>query len=218
MAARQKYVDADGVPVPSVTTILNRFKDSGGLLYWANEQGRLGKTLQEAREPAATAGTMAHDLFEAHIHGRPPPELKGDPEVIAKAQAAFQAYLQWRNMVELDIQYTEVPLVSGKHRFGGRLDGIGVVKRMSNGLCLVDWKTSNSIYADYVWQMAAYKLLWEENYADQPITGGFHLLRFAKEEGDFAHHHFPSLADEEETFLAMRRLYDMVKKTEKRVR
>ena len=28
----------DGVKVPGVTTILGRFKDSGGLLYWAFEQ------------------------------------------------------------------------------------------------------------------------------------------------------------------------------------
>src|ERR1043166_4925564 len=138
MAARQKYVDSDGKTVPSVTTIIGRFKESGGLLYWANKAGLEGKTLEEARQPAATAGTMAHDVFEAHIHGREPPNLEGGAETIAKAQAAFQAYLTWRQMVELEIQYTEVPLVSGKHRFGGRLDGIGVVRRMANGLALVD--------------------------------------------------------------------------------
>ena len=30
----------DGKRVPGTTTIIGRFKDSGGLLYWAFEQGK----------------------------------------------------------------------------------------------------------------------------------------------------------------------------------
>lgn len=30
----------DGKSVPGTTTIIGRFKDAGGLLYWACEQGR----------------------------------------------------------------------------------------------------------------------------------------------------------------------------------
>jgi hypothetical protein len=45
----------------------------------------------------------------------------------------------------------------------------------------------------------------------------FHLCRFAKEQGDFSHHYFPSLDDEAETFLLMRGLFDRVKKAERRV-
>jgi hypothetical protein len=69
-----------------------------------------------------------------------------------------------------------------------------------------------------LYQLAAYKLLWEENYSNHPISGGFHLCRFAKEQGDFSHHYYPSLDQEAETFLAMRALYDRVKQAEKRVR
>ena len=57
-----------------------------------------------------------------------------------------------------------------------------------------------------------------ENYPDHPLVGGFHLCRFAKEQGDFSHHYFPSLADEAETFLRMRDLFDRVKKAERRLR
>jgi hypothetical protein len=35
--------------LPSVTTIIGRFKESGGPLYWANQQGLEGKTLDQAR-------------------------------------------------------------------------------------------------------------------------------------------------------------------------
>lgn len=214
MAIREIYKDAKGNRVPSVTTILSRFKESGGLLYWANQAGLEGKTLDEARAPAATAGTMAHDLVEAHINKRELPELQGDPDTIAKARAAYCAYLKWAEMYKLTIRHTEVSLVSNAHAFGGRLDAVGM---NGDGLVLLDWKTSNAVYADYLLQLAGYKLLWEENYPDHPLTG-FHLCRFAKEEGDFSHHYFPSLQKESETFLIMRSLYDRVKDVEKRVK
>jgi hypothetical protein len=217
MMAAKLYKNSAGKRLPSVTTIISRFKDSGALLYWANNVGLEGKTLDQARIPAATAGTMAHSLVEAHLNKRPLPELEGDDDVIGKAKAAYTAFLSWSEMSRLQVKHTEVSLASERHQFGGTLDAIGTLQG-SNGLSLIDWKSSNAIYADYLYQMAAYKVLWEENYPEHPITGGFHLCRFAKEEGDYAHHHFPSLDHEVETFLMMRALYDKVKQTEKRVR
>lgn len=214
MAVRELYKDAKGNRVPSVTTILSRFKESGGLLYWANKVGLEGKTLDEARAPAATAGTMAHDLVEAHINKRSTPELHGNADVVARAKAAFETYLKWADMYKLTIRHTEVSLVSNAHAFGGRLDAIGA---NGDGLALLDWKTSNAVYADYLLQLAGYAILWEEAYPDH-LLSGFHLCRFAKEEGDFSHHYFPRLDQERETFLAMRSLYDLVKKVESRVK
>ena len=219
MAARHTYKDADGKRLPSVTTIISRFKDSGGLLYWANTAGLNGQSLDEARIPAATVGTIAHDMVEAHRNGREMPAFADQrPELVEKAKSAFGSYTSWTKLVQLEIIHTEVPLVSGVHRFGGRLDAIGIARNISNGLALVDWKTSGSVWSDYLYQMAAYKLLWDENYPETPIEGGFHLCRFAKEEGDFAHHYFPALEKETEAFLKMRELYDVVKKVEARVK
>lgn len=214
MAVRELYKDADGHRVPSVTTILSRFKESGGLLYWANQAGLDGKTLDEARAPAATAGTMAHDLVEAFINKRDEPALVGDPATVASARAAFQTYLKWADGHKITIRHTEVSLVSNKHHFGGRLDAIGM---NSDGLVLLDWKTSNAVYADYLLQLAGYKLLWEETYPEH-LLHGFHLCRFAKEQGDFSHHYFPKLDQEAETFLLMRTLFEAVKAVEKRVK
>lgn len=215
--ASKAYFDAGGTRLPSVTTIIGRFKDSGNLLYWANKVGREGLTLDQARKPAADAGTMAHALVEDHINKRPLRQLDGDPDVIAKARNAYEAFLNWEGMTRLEIRHTEVSLVSLRSRFGGTLDAIGTIAS-SNGLALLDWKSSNSVYSDYLFQMAAYAMLWEETYPEHPIVGGFHLCRFAKEHGDFAHHYFPSLDEEKESFLMMRTLYDRVKKTEKRVK
>lgn len=210
------YQDSAGNKVPSVTTVIGRFKDSGPLLYWANKVGReQGLTLDQAREPAATAGTMAHELVESHLRGETEPALKGSADVIEKAKAAFATFLKWQKQSSLEFRHVEVPLVSETYRFGGRLDAIGVI---GNELVLCDFKTSNSVYVDYTLQLAAYKILWEENYPDHPLIGGFHLLRFAKEEGDFGHHHFPKLEREAAAFLSMRKLFDEVKECERRVK
>jgi hypothetical protein len=213
--APRLYRDTQGKRLPSVTTILSRFKDSGGLLYWANAQGLGGKTLDEARVEVTTPGSLGHLMVEAHIHGRRFIPDGQPSELVKKAEAAFDAYLAWEKMTAITFRHTEVPLVSNKHRFGGTLDAIGMI---NGALVLLDWKCANAIYADYLLQLAAYKVLWEETYPVHPISGGFHLCRFAKEQGDFSHHYFPSLDQEAETFLAMRGLYDRVKQTEKRVR
>lgn len=213
--ATHQYRDNDGQRLPSVTTIISRFKESGGLLYWANQCGLNGQTLDDARRVAVTPGTLAHKMVEDHINSRPETEPEGDAESVEKAKAAYAAYLKWEAMQKIEFRHTEVPLASAKHHFGGTLDAIGL---LGNELILLDWKNANAIYADHLYQMAAYGLLWEENYPLHPITGGYHLCRFSKDHGDFSHHHFPVLDQEAETFLRMRDLYDRVKKSEKRVR
>jgi len=113
----------------------------------------------------------------------------------------------------MEIVEQETPLVSEKYQFGGTLDAI-----MVNGeLALGDWKTSNAVYPDHIIQLAAYWKLWEENNPDRPITGGFHLCRFAKEHADFAHHFWADLTDAWEQFKLFRVAYDIDKKLKKRV-
>ncbi|HXF89553.1 MAG TPA: PD-(D/E)XK nuclease family protein [Xanthobacteraceae bacterium] len=210
------YRDLAGNRLPSVTTIISRFKDSGGLIHWAWQLGIDGKDYRQERQKAADAGTIAHQMIEAHIKGEPwKPAEPADADVLAKARAGFAAYLKWAEMSRLVIRHTEVPLCSETHKYGGCLDAIGT---LDNQLILIDWKSSNAIYHDYLIQMAAYKALWEENYPgeEHKITGGFHLCRFSKENCDFSHHHYPNLDDAWEAFLLMRRLYDLDKQLKKR--
>lgn len=214
------HKDEFGKRLPSVTTILSRFKESGALLHWANQQGLDGKTLDEARQEVATPGTIAHEMIEARLHGEiddlPPHEWKRyDKKLVAIASRSYAACCTWMRQTKMEFRHTEVTLTSKKHRFGGTLDAIGALE---DRLVLIDWKAANSVYADYLYQMAAYGILWEEFYPDHKIVGGYHLCRFAKEAGDFSHHHFPDLEKEKLTFLAMRDLYDRVKETEKRCR
>jgi hypothetical protein len=68
------YKDRRGNRLPSVTSIISRFKESGGL------QGLEGKTLDQARAEVTTPGTLAHKAVEDHINGRPETALTESPQ------------------------------------------------------------------------------------------------------------------------------------------
>lgn len=207
----------DGKRVPSVTTIIGRFKESGALLRWAWNEGREGRDLYAARDKAADIGTAAHAMVEASIKGLDPEgcgQLQAlDADGQSRARNAFRAYQQWASMCRLEIVEQEVQLVSVQHGFGGTPDAIG---RVNGELCLVDWKTSNSVYSDYLLQLAAYRQLWEESYPNLRLTGGFHLCRFSKDFGDFAHHYYSELDGAWQMFLHLRHAYEYDKELRKR--
>jgi len=218
---KRGYRTKDGTSVPGVTTIISRFKDSGALLWWACEQGKAIERgeisgLYDKRDKAGEAGTLAHAMVEAFIRGSEPPQTDGiEPEMLAAAEMGFQNFLEWEQNTGIKIIHQEVELVSESHRFGGTLDAIGEDRQGRR--CLVDWKTSKGVYADYLIQLAAYGKLWEEKHQDEPITGGFHLCRFSKENADFSHHYWSELDDAWEQFLLFRRAYDLDKLLKRRV-
>jgi hypothetical protein len=207
-------VNAAGKRIPGTTTIIGRFKESGGLLHWAFKQGQSGAAqLYEERDRAGEAGTMAHDMIEASILNHPTPQFPGaDDELLGKARNAFLQFLEWQSQSRLKIVETEHSYVSELYQFGGTVDAIG---ENAKGECvLVDWKTSNSVYQDYLVQLAAYALLLEECSDYRPK--GFHLLRVAKESADFAHHYYGELEDAKQAFILMRQLYEIDAKLKKR--
>ena len=226
------YVDKKRVP--GTTTIIGRFKDSGALIQWAYKQGRehenlvnqglqAPKHLYDVTQKAADIGTVVHDMVEASEKGEEYKKLLFNlpsEEDRTKAESGFKAYQVWRSMNRIEILEQEIQLVSQEYQFGGTPDAIGL---FAGELCLIDWKTSNSVYQDYLIQLAAYKHLIEEGYRldngeplHMELTGGFHLCRFSKENGDFSHHYFPDLSEAWEAFKHMRALYELDKSLKKR--
>jgi hypothetical protein len=216
---RKGYFTSSGEKVPGTTTILGRFKDSGALLVWAWKRGKdhPDEPLYAERDRSGGIGTAAHAMVEARIKGEDPEAreelLALDADGQAKARNAFGMYEKWAAMSNLEIVDQEMQLVSDTYRFGGTPDAIG---RIDGELCLVDWKTSNGVYGDYLLQLAAYKLLWEENHPDKPLTGGFHLCRFSKDHGDFAHHYYRELDSAREMFIHLRKAYEFDGELKKR--
>ncbi len=209
----------NGEKVPGVTTITGRFKESGNLLFWACEQGKAIErgeisALYDKRDAAAEAGTLAHSLVEAHINGLPLPEVP-ENDVGKQALQGYENYIHWQEDNRIQIMRQEMEMVSKIYHFGGCPDALGIDSR--GNLCIMDWKTSGAIYVDYILQISGYKILWEENHPDQPITGGYHLLRFSKENADFHHHYWSELEDAKEMFILLVKAYGIDKKLKKRI-
>jgi hypothetical protein len=208
-------LDGKQTRVPSVTTILSRFKDGGGLTHWAWQLGMDGQDYRDVRDEAAGAGTLAHDNVERHIHGQELCWDHPDPDVVKRAKRSFEAFLRWADQSQLEVTHTEVPLVSDKYLFGGTLDDILVKGQRAIG----DWKTSNRLYSDYFVQVAGgYKILWEEHHPEEPVDGGIHIVRFDKTYGDFEHRHFQNdIEIASRAFLLQRELYEIDKELKRRI-
>jgi len=202
---RIAYADKAGQRVPGVTTVLGSSLGwkTPGLMHWAWKVGSEGKDYREERNKAADAGTLAHACAEAIITGKPLPEIPHEHE--AKVLGAVHAFESWQEQTRLHLVASEVPLVSETHRYGGCLDGVGVLDEVAH---LIDFKSSRDLYPDHVCQVAAYRELWNENHPDLPI-GSVHILRWG-EMGDF-HHHSLSTAQVDagwRVFLAALTIYN----------
>ncbi|HEU4619509.1 MAG TPA: hypothetical protein VFV10_15840, partial [Gammaproteobacteria bacterium] len=177
-----KYLDANGKRVPGTTTITDRFGDKSALILWAHKQGlaagilhhvenplshvtlqnvEAGKelcatiarrTLNEARDQAADAGTIVHQWIRDFTADREQTTFAYSPdELVAQAERSFAAFREWAERVQLEIVATEIPLVHSTLGYGGTLDAIGLV---SGRLLLLDWKSGNRTYPEHLVQQA----------------------------------------------------------------
>lgn len=229
---RQGYRAADGKKIPSVTTVL-KIKDPGALINWAYKTGREHGVLEGQGNPAPSGlyegsdilaiGTCVHSMCEAWVKGDEPmlvleraleEDTVNDKATFrAQAASAYSAFEFWCKGTQLEIVDCEVQVISEAHRYGGTLDFIG---KLNGKLVLGDFKTSNGVWPEYLCQLAAYAKAYEETTGNK-IDGGYHLLRFSKENGDFGHHFYPSLDDDAwPAFLNLRALYDLTEKLKKR--
>lgn len=192
-----------GHRVPGVTTILgqNLAWNKGALMGWAYNQGKAGLPLYEARDKAADIGTIAHEMVECAIHGHPFDESKYLPEHVAHAKVAFEGWLDFRDEKDFTVIATENSLVAPieidgmELAFGGTLDIAAISVRGKRTRAIVDLKTSNGVYNDYLLQIAAYGYLWDYHHPDEKIER-YSLLRIGKNDGSFHYHSWPELFDE----------------------
>lgn len=233
--AHPTYKLPDGTRGPAVTTVLSPFKDAGGLMHWAWTQGMEGKDFRAERDAAACAGTLTHHMIEEHIHQRPPEDslpgahdlhvtLSRYREMLDLARKGFGAFKDWASYTKLSVVATEVSLVCPEYAFGGTPDAVG---EAAGELALLDWKSSNAIYSDYLVQVSAYRHLWERGRLltatdppparlGEPVKS-LHLLRVGKEWGDFHHHCWPMAVLDKgfEMFRLLRQAYDLKKVLDK---
>lgn len=173
------YKLKNGQAVPGTTTIMGEFKDSGGLVHWAWQEGKAGRDYRKTRDKAAERGTNIHDLAECHILGKLY-ELPKD-EIVLRA---FNKFKEWWEENDFEVVWTEKQMVSEKYEYGGCPDLY--VRQKTNGKCwLIDFKTGKRIYPDTIIQMGAYKNLIEENLHERVLHSAIVRLPKTNDDVDF---------------------------------
>ena len=194
--------------LPGVTTIIsqNLGWNKQALLSWANKLGLAGKSHRDVLQAAANAGTLCHRMIDDHIKGKLL-DLSGyDHELVRQARAGFDNFLKWKERVGLQVRASEMYLRSMKHRCAGKIDCVGFV---NSRLSIVDWKSAADPYPDTLIQLAVYGILWNENFPNEPLTGGYHLLCLGKEDAAFNHRHWDTLPGAFEAFLRLSELHEL---------
>ena len=208
------YRDSSKSRLPSSTGITGAIKGPG-LIKWAYRRGLDQLPLYESRDAAAAIGSIVHQWIENDLHGEQLEFFDGkvDDAMLEQAVTGFGAYKKWKEQVGVEILATEMPLVSETHKYGGTLDAVA---RVGGEYVLLDWKTSNGTYPDYIAQIASYRQLWNEHQdgrLDGVLVNEAYLLRVGKEFGDFHVHYWTSniLDLGWEWFEAAKKLYEMNK-------
>ena len=205
------YKNKEGDRVPSVTTILNQWgANKQPLINWAWKQGEAGVSLYE--KPEADVGTLAHMMIDYEVKGKKLDLGDFPMDIQQQAKVCYQNWQRWKARNEFKPIKTELSLVSEKHQYGGTLDIVAVI---NNALTIADLKTGREVYEDHIIQLVAYKQLWEENFPDSPINGGFQILRTGKEIAMFSDNWYGEFPGAWQVFSRLRAIYDLHKEIKK---
>lgn len=160
-AEGRKYVGDDNVPVPSVTTVLDKTSDKTALIAWRKRVGEA--EANRVSKESAGLGTKVHDALEKHILGEQVTFGNNMVSVMAKDMSELMIKEGFANIDE--VWGTEIGLIA-KGLYAGTTDCIGV----HNGEdAIIDFKTSKKIkkeewIEDYYLQCCAYAMAHNEMY------------------------------------------------------
>ena len=133
------------------------------------------------KEEAASIGGLVHSWVEsfaqAHINGTPMPEVADDLD--ERVLNGINAFLDWYESHKVKFLESERMVYSKKHGFVGITDAIAEVDGLK---LLLDWKTGKGIYNEFLYQVAGYRLAYEEE--NGKIDGAI-IIHFDKETGNF---------------------------------
>ena len=177
------YVDANGLKIPGVTTIIGDGVPKPALMRWGintvaehavdhwDELGLLTpserlKQLKASpyaqRDAAANRGTEIHDIGSRLIHGT-------EVEVPDELAGHVEAYTAFLDAFDPQPVAVERPCVNYTIGYAGTFD---LVADMGGTRWLLDLKTSKGVYGDTALQLAAYRsaeFLIAEDGSEQPM-------------------------------------------------
>jgi hypothetical protein len=201
--------------------------------------GDFDRLAQEAKsahrehfEDAGDVGNEAHAWIEESIkyamkHNdgiveKMHPTAPSDERAVNCGLAAFK-WMQAHNVRWLR---TERKVYSRKYKYAGTMDGLATVDSCDNPACcytffvdqlsLIDWKSSNHLRIEYLYQTAAYQQAEQEEFGKE-IKARW-ILRLGKEDGEFEAWYEIDFQTDFATFLACLELYRLNRQVDKRMR
>lgn len=152
-----------------------------------------GKTAhKEKLEEAGNVGSIAHNWIEEYIKLTIAKDVEGraahrnNMPSDERAKNACEAALGWMKAHNVRWHLTERKIYSRKYKYAGTMDGLCTCDSCDNPKCcpnpfkdrltVADWKTSNYLYLEYLFQTAAYQQAYNE---EQRHLGRFDSARLA---------------------------------------
>jgi hypothetical protein len=145
-----------------------------------------------------------------------------------RAASCVKAALAWMKAHNVQWLETERKIYSKKYSYAGTMDGLAYVSSCDDPTCcsehfvsrlsLIDWKSSNYLYIEYLYQTAAYEAAYEEEF-DADVADRW-IIRLGKADGEFdPWHTLPEDFQEDfEGFLDALSLSRSVKLTNERMK
>jgi hypothetical protein len=156
------------------------------------------KLHQKKKEEAANKGSEVHDWIEKYITAKlgkgEKPEMPKDEEILN----GVLAFLNWEKDHSVKFIDTEKLVYSKKYDYVGLLDCIAEIDGKRS---VIDFKTSNGLYNEYRYQVAAYQGADEEETGVK-YDGNRWLVRFDKNTAEFEAHELKEFKKDFNTFIA----------------
>ncbi len=176
------YVNSNGDPVPSVTSILSKTKDMTALNAWKKRVG--AAEAQRIVTESANLGTIMHKHLESYIEG------------VERPSGTNQVYVQAKNLSETVIEHglknvDEVWGIETHLAFPGLYGGTADLICVHEGIPAIgDFKTSRKFKKkewidDYFMQASAYALAHNEVYGTNIQKGVIFMVTHDNEYQQF---------------------------------
>ena len=208
--AHTKYFDTNGNLVVGTTTVIN-ILDKPALVAWSNRLGLQGIDSTRYKDKLADVGTVTHLRILHYLKHTEPDLSEYSPADIALSDNCLKSFYEWEKSHKLEPIRMEIIMVSDKFGYGGTPDYLGLV----NGrLEIVDFKTGG-LYLSVVLQLAAYRQMAHE--LGYPVEH-CRALSIPRSEGEgFKEELYTKLDDEFEIFKSCLAIYNLLKKTGRRL-
>jgi hypothetical protein len=138
---------------------------------------KASKQHQYIKKKAAEIGSNVHKLIENYIKNQIQNKIINLTEE-KKYPAAFDAFIKWEKDFEAIHSYTEFRVIS--KLWGGYAGTLDLISEIDNKIFLVDLKTSNAIYDEFIMQLASYRNAYQEMTGNKIYSMG--ILRLDKNE------------------------------------